>query len=414
MNIKTNALLLFLFATNAFATEGSKQASFDCNKASSFTELMICSTPELGTLDIQLNDVYKKALAANPDNKAIIKKTEIYWIKNIRNKATNAQDLATSYKARIADLQMSLNTNPTPVDQSVSSIQSKNTDVATQASAEPTVQNTADASAQSTIPAPTQQGTAQTAPEQKSALQIKAESGDKDAQADWGIQLSNGNNEQQKESIKWLQLASQNNIPKAENCLGVMYMIGQVVEHDTNKGLQLIQKAADANNVDAQMEMGNFYSDGEGVPVDYNKSLFWYNKAKENGASVDDDIAIVQKKMADAEKYKDGYLAVITCGPSSDGESVDACFVDSDLKITNDNISHTYNTNQGAMPSRAGKPEADGLYFRLTKNFRVWAQNSMEGEMLTVKILRASDNTVVYQDQATNSNIIDVSTGDLQ
>lgn len=79
-------------------------ASFDCNKAHGFIEKTICSTPELSTLDEDLSKIYKEIIHADPENAGLMKKAQLWWLKSIRNKATNAQDLKEAYIARINDL----------------------------------------------------------------------------------------------------------------------------------------------------------------------------------------------------------------------------------------------------------------------------------------------------------------------
>ena len=103
---------LYLFHAAIFA------ASFDCNKAKGYTEITICITPEISDLDEKLSAVYKEVNRANPANAELVKQSQLLWMKNIRNKATNAQDLKFTYVSRINDLEMMLGKD-------VKSIQSK-------------------------------------------------------------------------------------------------------------------------------------------------------------------------------------------------------------------------------------------------------------------------------------------------
>lgn len=86
-------------------------ASFDCSKAKGYTELTICTTPTLSTLDDNLSILYKKINQENPDNVQLIKKSQLSWLKDVRNKATTAQSLKDAYIARINDLNMILGEN---------------------------------------------------------------------------------------------------------------------------------------------------------------------------------------------------------------------------------------------------------------------------------------------------------------
>ncbi len=95
-------------------------ASFDCSKAKGYTELTICTTPTLSTLDDKLSILYKKVNKKNPDSTQLIKKSQLSWLKDVRNKATTAQSLKDAYIARINDLNMILGENkPVQVEQPV-------------------------------------------------------------------------------------------------------------------------------------------------------------------------------------------------------------------------------------------------------------------------------------------------------
>lgn len=76
--------------------------SFDCAKASNKVEKMICGSPELARLDMQLVDAYRKA-NANSADQAKLKSEQIAWIKQSRACADEAC-VAQAYRARIAEL----------------------------------------------------------------------------------------------------------------------------------------------------------------------------------------------------------------------------------------------------------------------------------------------------------------------
>ena len=107
---KTNVALALLMLSTSLPIAA---ASFDCNKASGYTELTICTTPALSALDEQLNALYQKVNQSNPDKVQLIKKSQLSWLKDVRNKATTAQDIKTAYTARINDLNMMLGQDQT-------------------------------------------------------------------------------------------------------------------------------------------------------------------------------------------------------------------------------------------------------------------------------------------------------------
>lgn len=348
-------------------------ASFDCNKAAGFTELTICTTPALSTLDTQLNTLYNTALQQQPQNKPLLRKSQIAWLRDIRNKATTIQDLETAYQGRIRDL-------TTLTDGKETS--SPNTSVKPVAT--PPVTPV------------------------KSPLEVKAESGDVAAQAELGIKLSDGNLQQQQAALAWLEQAAKAGNIAAISRLGYLLTYGEGVVKDVPRGVQLTQQAAVANNAEAQINLGYSYAKGIGVPRDLQQSLLWYEKAAQNGSPLAArNIQAVKYQIAQQQKYQDGFTAIITCGPMG-GNYVDNCFNDSDLKITQNNMTTLYNMNSGNYPSQAGEAKSDGLHILLTKSFTLFAQNSMDNDILSIKIVRNSTGDVVYQDQASKYGVIKV------
>lgn len=79
------------------ASFSAQAASFDCSKASSKVEKLICSDSLVSELDSSLNKVYS-AIEEKPveDQRA--------WIKNVRNKQTTIEGLAYVYASRIEEL----------------------------------------------------------------------------------------------------------------------------------------------------------------------------------------------------------------------------------------------------------------------------------------------------------------------
>lgn len=355
-------------------------ASFNCDKASGFVELTVCSTPSLSEMDSRLSDLYSQVLQRQPENKALLRKSQLSWLQDVRNKATTISSLQSAYQLRIQDLQTLLGDKSQPVDQ--------------------TKQVTAPVAA---LPQP--------APvPAKSELELKAEAGDAEAQAAWGIELSKGTPQQKSEAIPWLEKAADRKNPAAMQRLGFLYTYGKGIVQDVNKGVALTRAAAEANDANAQIDLGYNYANGIGVEKDYQQSLAWYEKAKLNGSPLaDKNIAAAKYHIAEEAKYQNGYTAIITCGPVTAPGYVDNCFNDSDLKITKDNITTLYNMNSGNYPSSAGDAFSDGLHIKLTENFTLFAQNSMDNDVLTVRIVKNDTGKVVFQDQASKYNVINVS-----
>ncbi len=79
-------------------------ASFDCAKAATSVEKLICSNEYVSGLDEELGQVYKEALVIYADKKDMIVRQQRNWIKWIRSQCSDPSCLATLYEARIGEL----------------------------------------------------------------------------------------------------------------------------------------------------------------------------------------------------------------------------------------------------------------------------------------------------------------------
>lgn len=87
------------FVALAFVAANSYAASFDCAKAGTKIEKMICASPALNKLDSDLASSYKEAVGKD----ASIKQEQQAWMKE-RNKCPTEACLEESYKERIDNL----------------------------------------------------------------------------------------------------------------------------------------------------------------------------------------------------------------------------------------------------------------------------------------------------------------------
>jgi len=85
------------------STDQTITPSFNCAKASSNAEKMICSNKELADADVELAEAYKTALS-NSSDKATLKQEQRNWIKNDRDTATDASAMLYAYQVRIKQL----------------------------------------------------------------------------------------------------------------------------------------------------------------------------------------------------------------------------------------------------------------------------------------------------------------------
>lgn len=85
-------------------------ASFNCSKAESQVERLICSTPVLSRLDEELAVVYREALS-KVDDPAGLRVLQRSWINNTRNRCIDPQCIESAYRMRLVDLRSRI---PTP------------------------------------------------------------------------------------------------------------------------------------------------------------------------------------------------------------------------------------------------------------------------------------------------------------
>jgi uncharacterized protein len=98
-----------LLSLLVFISPITYSASFDCKKASTVTEKMICSDKYLGYTDEDLGDVYKSLMAtysSSEKSKIVIEQKK--WIKSRNSICVNVQECKKIYKARISTLRKKL------------------------------------------------------------------------------------------------------------------------------------------------------------------------------------------------------------------------------------------------------------------------------------------------------------------
>jgi uncharacterized protein len=86
--------LLSIFASAAYGQ------GFDCTKATTEIEKMICSDKELSALDDTLNETYKAAQKKFPDGN-VMRSLQQFWLKSTRNTATDMEKLKKVYRERV-------------------------------------------------------------------------------------------------------------------------------------------------------------------------------------------------------------------------------------------------------------------------------------------------------------------------
>jgi len=88
--------------------ETTVSPSFDCAKASTTAENLICSDNDLATEDVKLADIYKKVMAQTSD-KERIKREQLLWLKKLRDIGNEAPSMMLeTYQDRITQLSREL------------------------------------------------------------------------------------------------------------------------------------------------------------------------------------------------------------------------------------------------------------------------------------------------------------------
>lgn len=100
--MKKCSLILLIFFVLVIA-ENIYAASFDCRKARSEVERIICGNAELSTLDESLKEAYLQALKRT-DIKRKTKVSQRQWLKNERNVCRNVECIKNAYEKRIQEL----------------------------------------------------------------------------------------------------------------------------------------------------------------------------------------------------------------------------------------------------------------------------------------------------------------------
>ncbi|MFQ2188368.1 lysozyme inhibitor LprI family protein [Aeromonas jandaei] len=103
MSRNKSIINLFVAASFIISPYLSHAASFDCKKAKTSNEKLICMTPELSQLDEELAKIYLLSLKNSADND-IIKKSQRAWLKQIKKECSSADCLIKNYRIRLETL----------------------------------------------------------------------------------------------------------------------------------------------------------------------------------------------------------------------------------------------------------------------------------------------------------------------
>lgn len=103
------ALFTYPCLSPAETAENTSQGAgpgFDCAKATTKPERLICSDSDLSAADLKLNQLFKQVFNSAED-KETLKKDQLAWMKNRRNTCTDLPCMLEAYRERIAVLEKS-------------------------------------------------------------------------------------------------------------------------------------------------------------------------------------------------------------------------------------------------------------------------------------------------------------------
>lgn len=98
MKRATTTIFLFFFCTIDLYG-----ASFQCSKATSNVEKLVCSDREVSLLDDELATTYQQRVASLEDD-ASLKTAQRRWLREKRNSCTSVQCLKEAYETRLYEL----------------------------------------------------------------------------------------------------------------------------------------------------------------------------------------------------------------------------------------------------------------------------------------------------------------------
>lgn len=78
--------------------------SFDCSKANSTVNDLICSDKELSALDVDLSQAYKDLLNSNNYDNGALKSDQLEWLKGMLNSCRDKVCIKSEYENRIGQI----------------------------------------------------------------------------------------------------------------------------------------------------------------------------------------------------------------------------------------------------------------------------------------------------------------------
>lgn len=386
-------------------------ASFDCNKASSEVEKMICRDSELSALDDSLAKAYKSARAiAGETGIATLKSEQLNWLKS-RNSCTDIDCLKTSISSRIATLSPStadINSRKesNPAATGPQSARQDKTDEKSTPTTPVWSKNTSVLPAEYTL-------------KYRSELSTQFRNCQNIMQAQ-GHFLSDKAGIFEERFFAYsdnFEFAAATVGPDMELLAGKPaynadhFISKQKIQNLKSTLNKYIEKCAILYNENSQVIKTNYQLTTDRIasydrfaPIGTKRFPVPFELTIEELSISDENIKAALSKENAALKNKFPYYAVITCGLGEKNLNALNCFFKSELKIVRGNTGTIYKIYNMA---EAGNIDNDGITINLPKEFALTAENSSKNLILGVKIFDR-DGNMRFSDQAGHWDFVSV------
>ena len=245
---RLTGFLIFLLTL----ASGVHSASFDCQKAKSVNERLICKDVELSKLDDELVFAYKEALRKSSNPKELAANQRDAW---------RHREKECSFKACLVEWFSERQTYfRATTSQSTAQLPSTHLPSTLLSAAEKALEEKDYATA-------------------FSLFKPLAEQGNSEAQANLGLiyELGQGVNKDFVEAFKWYRLAAEQGVAWAQTNLGFAYVNGRGTKKDDKEAAKWLRRAALQGNTRAQEVLGAMYNQGRGVPRGHKEAVEWIN-----------------------------------------------------------------------------------------------------------------------------------------
>lgn len=244
--------LTWFFTSLLVFDSGAHSASFDCQKAKSVNERLICEDAALSKLDEELAFAYKEALRKSSNPKELIANQREAWMH--REKQCSSKACLVDW---FSQRQTYFNTNPS---QPTAQLPTTHLPLTLLSAAEKALNEKDYATA-------------------FKLFKPLAEQGNSEAQANLGLLYERGQgvNRDLFEAFKWYRSAAEQGTAWAQANLGLAYINGRGTKKDDKEGAKWLRRAALQGGTRAQEVLGAMYNQGRGVPQSHREAVEWIN-----------------------------------------------------------------------------------------------------------------------------------------